>query len=271
MQPAIGFGVYRVPPAETRAVVEKALEIGFRHIDTAQVYKNEKGVGEAVRSFYSSNPTESVHITTKVWRMASPCAPGFAYSAAKDSIAASLEALGQPIDLLLLHSPGASGHVREETWLAMEDAYLSGNMVKALGVSNFSERHLDQLLKAAKVRPAVNQLEVHPWLQRKELCTFCKNNGIHIEAYSPLAKASCLDDPTLLEICERRGITPAQALIAWSLAKGYTPLPKSVSPSRQAENFAAGRVSLNDEDMDALNALEDNFVTGWDPVSSDPV
>jgi diketogulonate reductase-like aldo/keto reductase len=267
----IGFGVYKVPSATCEAVVASALLAGFRHIDTAQVYGNEQATGAAVRAFLAAHPGERVFLTTKVWRLdagAAPLPPGEAQARVAAGIAQSAAALGLPIDLLLLHAPGASGAARAETWRAMEAAVAAG-AVRALGVSNFSEAHLAQLLAACAIRPVVNQLEVHPWLQRRALCAWCAARGILVEAYSPLAKAACLDDGVLAGVAARAGCSPAQALLAWSLAKGYRPLVKTVSAARQRENLA--RAALSPADIAALDALEEGLVTGWDPVATDPV
>lgn len=269
-QGAVFFGVYRVAPAECTAVTLSALHAGFRHIDTAQVYGNERETGAAIRAFLSAHPQERIFLTTKVWRLApgAALAPGEAHATVAASIAASLAALGLPIDLLLLHAPGARGAARQEAWRAMEAA-VQGGGVRALGVSNFSEAHLEALLPTCAIRPVVNQVEVHPWLQRRALCAYCAAQGIGIQAYSPLAKAACLDDATLVAVAARAGATPAQVLLAWSLAKGHTPLVKTTSSARQRENLV--RVALAPADVAELDGLEQGFVTGWDPVATDPV
>ena len=267
-QQQIGFGVYKVPSAACEAVVASALLAGFRHIDTAQCYGNERATGAAIRAFLAAHPRERVFLTTKVWRLEAALPPGEAQARVAAGIAQSAAALGLPIDLLLLHAPGASGATRAETWRAMEAAVAAG-AVRALGVSNFSEAHLAQLLGTCAIAPVVNQLEVHPWLQRRALCAWCAARGILVEAYSPLAKAACLDDAVLAGVAARAGCSPAQALLAWSLAKGYRPLVKSVSAARQRENIA--RAALAPADIAALDALEEGLVTGWDPVATDPV
>jgi 2,5-diketo-D-gluconate reductase A len=271
MSRQVGFGVYKVPPAECTAVTLSALHAGFTHLDTAQVYGNEKEVGAAVRAFLLAQPGARIHVTTKVWRLTDAALPpGAAQARVAASIAASRAALGVPIDLLLLHAPGAPGAVREETWRAMEAAVAAGS-ARALGVSNFSQAHLQRLLATCSVRPVVNQIEVHPWLQRRELRAWCAAQGIAIEAYSPLAKAACLDDPVLAAVAARAGATPSQALLAWSLAKGLVPLVKTVSAARQRENLASASVALSAADVEALDGLEEGLVTGWDPITSDPV
>jgi diketogulonate reductase-like aldo/keto reductase len=266
----LGFGLYKVPPSEAQRVALSALEAGYTLLDTAQVYGNEAETGAALAAFRLAHPEAVVSVTTKVWRLATPQPAGAAFASVQASIAASRAALGVPIDLLLLHAPGMGGGVRAETWAAMEAAVAEGS-VRSLGVSNFSEAHLAQLLASCKVRPVANQIEVHPWLQRRELCAFCASQGIAVEAYSPLAKAACLDDEVVAGIAARLAATPAQVLLAWSLAKGYRPLVKSVSAARQRENLGAASLALSAADMQLLDGLESGFVTGWDPVTSDPV
>jgi diketogulonate reductase-like aldo/keto reductase len=271
MAQQVGFGVYKVPAAECQAVTLSALHAGFRRLDTAQVYGNEAQVGAAVRAFLLAQPEARIHVTTKVWRQAGAALPpGEAQARVAATIAASRAALGVPIDLLLLHAPGAPGATREETWRAMEAAVAEGS-VRALGVSNFSQAHLERLLAVCNIRPSVNQIEVHPWLQRRELCAWCAAQGIGIEAYSPLAKAACLDDPVLAAVAARAGATPPQVLLAWSLAKGHLPLVKTSSAARQRENFASAGVALSAADVQALDGLEEGLVTGWDPITTDPV
>lgn len=150
----------------------------------------------------------------------------------------------------------------------MEEAVDNG-FVRALGVSNFSEAHLLKLFKTARIKPSVNQIEVHPWLQRRDLCAFCTANGIVIEAYSPLAKANQMTDPILLKLAADCKRSPAQILLSWSRSKGYVPLPKSVTPARQIENLTI--VDVPQTILAALDDLEGNLVTGWDPISNDPV
>jgi len=174
------------------------------------------------------------------------------------------------IDLILLHAPGEPMQ-RAETWRALEEAVASG-LVRNIGVSNFGQAHLEKLAKTASITPAVNQIEVHPFLQRRELCAFCEAQGIVVEAYSPLTKARALDNAALVAVAREAGCTPAQALLRWSLQKGFVTLPKSVKPERQAENLGAlTGCELTPAQMAALDALEAGMTTGWDPVSQDAV
>ena len=257
--PAVGLGVYRSAPGEeTYAAVSSALSIGYRHIDTAQIYRNEADVGRAVAD--SGIPRSEIFITTKLWLS------NWGYQAALDGINESIRLLGTPyIDLLLLHAPGPAD-TRAETWRALEDSQTAG-ILKSIGVSNFGIPHLEKLATTAKVIPAVNQIEIHPWCQRPDVTKYCHSRGIIVQAYSPLAKAIKLSDPVVCGIAKENGVTPAQVLIMWSLSKGLVTLPKSVDPSRQAQNLAASSIlNLSDENIRLLDTLEEYLITGWDPI-----
>jgi 2,5-diketo-D-gluconate reductase A len=254
LMPRVGLGVFRATPDETMGAVAAALAAGYRHIDTAQVYGNEAAVGQAVRT--SGLDRAEVFVTTKV----SPAnmAPG----RVGPSISASLEALGFVPDLVLLHWPQPDH--RHSAWRALEDMHLAGDL-PAIGVSNFMEHHLRPLLDGARVVPAVNQIELTPFLQQRGVRAACAAAGIAVAAYSPLTKGRRLDHPVLVRIAARHGATPAQTLLAWGLGTGAAVLPKSVRPERIAENIALDGLHLDAEDMVALDALEENLVTGWNP------
>lgn len=261
--PAIGLGVFMAAPGkETYSSVLNALRGGYRHIDTARIYGNEADVGRAVAA--SKVPREEVFITTKLF------ITDWGAEKAAAAIQDSLQKLNTPyIDLLLLHAPGDSA-TRAETWRVLEDAQSRG-VVRDIGVSNFSEQHLEKLQMTARVMPAVNQIEVHPWLQRRDLVAYCQKRGIVVEAYSPLAKASKLSDPVLVNVANEVGATPAQVLIAWSLQKQFVCLPKSIDSERQRQNLEAANVKLREEDVARLDGLECGLVTGWDPIKDSPV
>ena len=257
--PAVGLGVYRSAPGEeTYAAVSNALSVGYRHIDTAQIYRNEGDVGRAVAD--SGISRSEIFITTKLWLS------NWGYQAALDAINESLRLLGTPyIDLLLLHAPGPAD-TRAETWRALEDSQIEGKL-RSIGVSNFGIPHLEKLATTAKIIPAVNQIEIHPWCQRSDVTKYCHSKGIVVQAYSPLAKAIKLSDPVVCSIAKENCATPAQVLIMRSLSKGFVTLPKSVDPSRQAENLAASSIfNLTDENIRLLDTLEEYLVTGWDPI-----
>jgi diketogulonate reductase-like aldo/keto reductase len=249
--------------AETYEAVRAALRIGYRHVDTAEWYRNELDVGRAVRD--SGLPRADVFLTTKLW------VSHWGYDQARAGVQASNERLGASyIDLLLLHAPG-DATTRAETWRALEDLRQEG-VVRDIGVSNFSAAHLEKLMETARVPPAVNQIELHPWLARKELVEFCRSHGILVEAYSPLAKATRLDDPVLVQIAEEVEMTPAQVLVAYALAKGYIAIPKSVSAERLQENWdAAEHLELPPAAVGRLDALDAGIITAWDPMTTHAV
>lgn len=262
--PTIGLGVYKSEAgAQTYDAVLSALKLGYRHIDTAQVYGNEADVGRAVRD--SGIPREEIFVTSKLWRDA------YGYDRGLAAVTDSVSRTGLPyIDLMLLHSPGSDPLARVEAWQALEEAVRQG-LVRSIGVSNFSVAHLDKLATTAKITPAVNQIEVHPFLQRRELVQACQDRGIVVEAYSPLAKASRLADPRVGAVAQRLGKTPAQVLLRWCLERGMVALPKSVDPQRQAANLDVYGFTLDEQAVRQLDELEEGLVTGWDPVASDPV
>ena len=197
-----------------------------------------------------------------MWKSAWGC------DACLEAVQTSLEKLPH-IDLLLLHAPGDAVR-RQETWAALEHCKSEG-LVANIGVSNFGIAHLQKLLASCSVPPCVNQLEVHPFLQRRELVQFCQQNDIVVQAYSPLAKAHVLEEPSLVAVAQELKVSTAQVLIRWSLQKGLVPLPKSVRPGRQASNLDVWSFALSAAHMATLDALERNLITGWDPVSQDKV
>lgn len=255
--PQLGLGVYQVPPGEgTRTAVASALDVGYRHVDTAAVYRNEADVGTAIRA--SGLEPGSVWVTTKLANGDQGAAT------ARRAFETSLQRLGlDGVDLYLLHWP----HERRlESWSVLERLHAEG-LARSIGVSNFLVRHLDELLAHASVAPAVNQIELSPFLYRSREDTLrrCAEEGIVVEAYSPLTKGRRLGDPTVASVAAEVGRTPAQVLIRWSLQKGFVVLPRSSNASRIAENAAVFDFSLDDAQMDALDALDEGLTTGWDP------
>lgn len=257
--PQLGLGVFRAARgAQTYDAVREALRLGYRHLDTASVYGNEADVGRAVRD--SGVPRDGIFVTTKLWNTDQ------GYASALAAYAAATERLGlERIDLFLLHWPVA-GH-RLEAWRALETLYAAGR-VRAIGVSNFMVRHLDELLAHCQVAPMVNQIELSPFLQQREVCARCAALGIRVEAYSPLTKGQRLDHPLLAAIARGLGRSAAQVLIRWSLQRGHVVLPKSVRAARLAENLAVFDFALDPAAMQALDELEEGLVTGWDPRSA---
>ncbi|EGZ16895.1 hypothetical protein PHYSODRAFT_330943 [Phytophthora sojae] len=263
--PAVALGVYQsAPGAETYDAVLAALRLGYRHIDTATVYRNEADVGKAIRD--SGVPRQEVFVTSKI------VAPRgrWSYDEVVEGVRLSNRKLGlEYIDLYLLHAP-FDGATRAEAWRALEDMQTEG-VVRDIGVSNFGELHLQKLAQTWRVKPAVNQVELHPWLARADTVKYCEEQGIIMEAYSPLARAQKMHDRTLKQIASEAGATSAQVLIAWSLAKGFVTLPKSVTESRIKKNLEAAKLELTSEQVEKLNGLDTYFVTAWDPIKQHAV
>ena len=255
--PQLGFGVFQIKPEDTAAATRTALEIGYRHIDTAQMYRNEKQVGEAVRS--SGIERAQVFVTSKINNN----------KLDRDSMLRSFDRtladLGSEyLDLLLIHwpLPGASDYVQR--WKVMEEIY-AGGRVKAIGVSNFQPHHLRDLFASADVRPAVNQIEVHPYLTQDDVRAFDADHEIVTEAWAPIAKGAVNDDPVIKDIAAGLGRTPAQVTLRWHVQRGDVVFPKSVTRSRVEENFAIFDFELDDTAMAAISALNRNERTGPDP------
>ncbi|WP_428978320.1 aldo/keto reductase [Trujillonella endophytica] len=262
--PQLGFGVYQIPPEETADAVGTALEIGYRHIDTAEMYRNEKGVGEAVRR--SGIPRDEIFVTSKL---------NNGFHRRDDALRAfdrTLADLGlDSLDLFLVHWPLPTIDVDYvETWKAMEEISRSGRC-RAVGVSNFHAPHLSRLFAETEIRPAVNQIEVHPYLAQDELRAFGAEHGIVTEAWSPIAQGKVLDDPAIVEVAERVGRTPAQVVLRWHVQRGDVVFPKSVTRSRMEENFALFDFELDSDAMTAITALDRHERTGPDPDTFDYV
>lgn len=255
--PLLGLGTYLVGPETAKRVVLDALAAGYRHIDTAAFYGNERAVGEALRE--SGVPREEVFVTTKVWNT------DHGYEEARAAFARSLELLMlERVDLYLIHWPMPR---RLETWRALESVYEEGR-ARAIGVSNFVPRHLEEVLARGTVVPAVDQVEMHPFLARRELREYCRERGIVVEAFSPLARGRRLDHPTLAGIAATHRRTPAQVMLRWCLQKGAAVIPKTVSAARMRENLGALEFTLSAEDMAALDGLDRNErSTTWDPYA----
>ena len=269
--PVIGFGVFRIADGdEVERSVLCALKAGYRHIDAALIYKNEKGVGKAIQE--SGITREELFITTKLWNSDQ------GYENALKAIDVSLQNLGLSyIDLYLIHWPTASEDLnesmdkREETWKAMEEIYKSGK-VKAIGVSNFTITHLEEMKKYATVLPIVNQVEFHPFLYQKELLAYCKKHNIVVEAHSPLApiadeKSIPYRNDTIDVIAQKYGKSGAQLLIRWSIQHGIIPLPKSTHEERILENINVFDFTIKDEDMEKLNSMNINLHVRRDPTN----
>ena len=254
--PQLGFGVFQVPPEDTQRIVEDALEAGYRHIDTAAAYRNEAGVGAAIAA--SGIPREELFITTKLRNGEQ----GKAHEAFQNS----RRALGvEFVDLYLIHWPVPSQGLYAEAWKAMEKLY-ANSQIRAIGVSNFLPEHLDTLLPAAEVVPAVNQFEIHPTFQQQELATKCRELGIAVEAYSPLGQGADLNAAAVKELAGKYGATPARIVLAWHLAQGNIVIPKSADSQRMRENLGAVTLSLTPAEIAEITALESGARGGADPA-----
>jgi len=248
--PQLGFGVFQIPPAETADAVTKALQIGYRHIDTAEMYGNEAGVGEAVRT--SGLDRGELFITSKLNNGFHR--PDDARKAFDDTMAA-LDM--EYVDLFLIHWPLPTLYDGDfvSTWKTLEEFYRDGR-ARSIGVSNFQPHHLNHLLAETTVRPAVNQIEVHPYFTNEDARAAGEQHGIATEAWSPIAKGQVLTDPTVTEVANRIGRTPAQVVLRWHIERGDIVFPKSTTPSRMEENFALFDFELSGADMSAIAALD---------------
>ncbi|TAL42525.1 MAG: aldo/keto reductase [Salinibacterium sp.] len=266
--PAIGFGVYQTPPEETIAAVMVALETGYRHIDTAAAYENEREVGEAIRR--SGIPREEVIVESKVW------ITDYGYDATLHAFEKSTAKLGfETIDILILHLPLPSRFdLTRDAFRALETMLADGK-VRAIGVSNFSAAELDLLLETATVVPALNQIEVHPYFQEREVQLANAAHGIHTQAWSPIGGvtiyrgggSSSFEDPVIGSIARAHGQTPAQVMLRWHIQQGRSAIPKSVTPARIRENFDVFDFELSAEELSHIDALETGNRGGSDPDS----
>ena len=253
--PILGLGTWKIDDSKVEEVILSALNIGYRHIDTAATYQNEIGVGKALVK--SSVVRGDVFITTKLWNT------DHGYNKAIAACDKSLQNLGLTyVDLYLIHWPVAGLFI--ETWAAMEELLASGKC-HAIGVSNFTISHLESLMKESTTVPAVNQVEFSPYLYQKELLDVCKSKGIQMEAYSPLTRGNKLANPTLTEIAKRYGKSTAQILIRWSLQTGLVVIPKASSPVHLRENADVFGFEISADDMQILNSFNEDLHICWNP------
>ncbi|WP_127360858.1 aldo/keto reductase [Actinacidiphila soli] len=258
--PQLGFGVWQVPDDEARAAVKTALEAGYRSIDTAAIYANEKGTGQAIAD--AGLPRDELFVTTKLWNAE------HGYDSTLRAFDASLERLGlEYVDLYLIHWPVPSRALYLDTWRAFEKLYADGR-TKAIGVSNFPVAQLQEVLDEGSVVPAVNQIELHPNLPQAELRAFHAAHGIATEAWSPLGSGrGLLEDPALAAIATKHGETPAQVVLRWHIQIGDIVIPKSVTPSRIRENIDVFDFELDADDLAAIDALDNGTRLGPDPAT----
>jgi diketogulonate reductase-like aldo/keto reductase len=271
--PVIGFGVFRIPDGvEVEGAVKTALDAGYRLIDTAMIYKNEEGTGKAIRE--SGIAREEIFVTTKLWNTDQ------GYDSALSAIDASLARLGMSyVDLYLVHWPSASEDMlpdgttfvsldkRKDTWRAMEEILRSGK-ARAIGVSNYMRNHLEEMSAYATVMPMVNQIELHPYLYKRDLLEYCKEHNIVVEAHSPLAPVADVKSTghdAIDAIATKYGKSSSQVLIRWSLQHGLIPLPKSIRPERIIENIEVFDFEIDATDMDVLDSMNIDLHVRRDP------
>ena len=256
--PSIGFGVFLIPNSEVVAAASTALACGYRHLDTASIYKNEEGVGEAVRA--SNLPRKDIFITTKIWN------DDQGTGKTKAACFASLDRLGLDyLDLVLIHWPVPGRGLYVDTWRELIDLRDKGH-IKSIGVSNFNPDHLEAIIQATGEVPVVNQIECHPWLQQTDLRTFHGNLGIVTQSWSPLGRGKLLNEPIIKAIATKHNSTEAQVIIAWHLKVGNVVIPKSITPSRIQENYQASKINLDSDDIAQILKLDAGIRVGPDPL-----
>ncbi len=254
--PQLGFGVFQIPSEDTQRVVEDALEAGYRHIDTAAAYQNEAGVGAAVRA--SGIPREEIFVTTKL--------RNGDQGNVESAFRASVDALGLDyVDLYLIHWPVPSQGLYSQAWKVMETLQAAGR-TRSIGVSNFLSEHLERLMESTETLPSVNQIELHPSYQQKELAAKCRELGIAVEAYSPLGQGEDLNSTAVTSIAKAHQASTAQVVLAWHLANGTIVIPKSSDPQRLRDNLAAASLQLTPDELAAITALESGARIGADPA-----
>lgn len=265
--PQLGFGVYQTPANEAEDAVTLALNAGYRHVDSAVIYRNEKPCGDAI--IKSGIPREEVFFTSKVFGR------GITYDIAKEQIEQTVKAAGLGfVDCILIHSPHGGSAGRKGAWKALVEAQEQG-LTKSIGVSNYGLHHLNELEQHIKEleqergnggKVDIGQWEIHPWLPRNNIVEWCRKHGTVVEAYSPLVRGEKKDEKVLQEIAKKHGKTWAQVLVRWSLQKRYVPLPKSVTPKRIVENKEVYDFELDGEDMKNLDMPKEYYSCAWDPT-----
>ncbi|MBV7391869.1 aldo/keto reductase [Enterococcus sp. ALS3] len=261
--PGLGLGVFQISDQETAEVVKNGIVNGYRLIDTAQIYGNEKGTGAGIKAGLAATglKREDLFVTSKVWNAR------LTYEETKQSFVESLEKLQLDyLDLFLIHWPGKDAY--KESWLALEDLYAEGK-IKAIGVSNFEISHLKNLLSFAKVVPVINQIELHPKLAQTELRDFAAENKIKIQAWSPLMQGQLLDHPLIVELAQKYGQSPAQIILRWDVQQEILLVVKSIHQERMKNNAAIFDFNIELEDIEKLNQLDEGLRSGPDPMTFD--
>ncbi len=261
--PCVGFGTWKTPNEDAEKSVREALKVGYRHIDTATAYGNEAGVGKAIAE--SGLAREELFITSKLWN------PDQGYQSTLDAFERTMERIGGDyLDLYLIHWPHDRKYFDNweeknlETWRAFEELYKAGR-IKAIGVSNFRQRHLENIFAHCEIKPMVDQIEIHPGMPQDEMIAFCRANDMVVEGWSPMSTGRIFSVPEVQEIAKKYDRTVAQVVLRWHVQRGIIPLPKSVTPSRILENSKLFDFALEDADMQKISALTDCGWSGLDP------
>lgn len=261
--PCVGFGTWKTPAETATQAVKTAIETGYRHIDTATAYRNEDAVGAGIAQ--SGIAREELFVTTKLWN------PDQGYQSTLDACDRSLQALGlEYVDLYLIHWPHDRKYFDNweemncETWRAFEALYQAGK-VRAIGLSNFRPHHIENILKNCTIRPMVDQVEIHPGMPQTEILDYCKTHDMLVEGWSPLSTGKIFEVPEMQAMAQKYGKSIAQVCLRWSVQRGVIPLPKSVTPSRIAENAQIFDFTLEDCDIAAISALTNCGFSGLDP------
>ena len=255
--PQLGFGVFKVEPEDTERVVSDALEVGYRHIDTAKAYNNEAGVGRAIAA--SGIPRDELYVTTKLWNSDQGSERAHA------AIERSLGELGlDHVDLYLIHWPSPQRGLYVESWTALEQIQASGKAT-SIGISNFKPHHLQDVLDVATIVPAVNQIEFHPYFQQREVTDFNAQHGVVSESWSPLGQGQLVDEPAVTAIAGEHGKSLAQVILRWHVQLGHVVIPKSNQKARMAENLDIFDFELNDGELATITMLDRGGRIGPDP------
>ncbi len=259
--PQLGFGTFQIAPEDAAAATTFALESGYRHIDTAAAYRNESGVGEAIR--HSGIPREQIFVTTKLRN------GDQGYDAALRAFDRSMDQLGLDyLDLYLIHWPYPKHGLYVESWKALERIYEEGR-ARAIGISNFLPEHISDVVSQGSVIPAINQFELHPTLQQQDIQAMCRKHGIAVEAYSPLGRGQDLESAVVTEIAAAHGVNVAQVVLRWHIQQGTVVIPKSANQDRIRQNAEIFAFNLSEEEMAKISGLEAGNRTGGDPATFD--
>lgn len=260
--PQLGLGVFQMTDDEAHAATLAAFEAGYRHVDTAAIYRNEVGVGRAIAE--SGLSRDEIFVTTKLWNKAQ------GRENSRVGISRSLEKLGlDHVDLYLIHWPCPAAGLYVESWEQLID-FRSEGLARSIGVSNFLPEHLDTIVDETGITPSVNQIELHPTFQPNDLLNHCSDMGIVVESYSPLGQSADLEHRDVVAIAEATGATPAQVIIRWHLNRGFVVIPKSSNPERIQSNFDALDVALSTEQMETIDGLETGNRISGDPATVEP-